>query len=295
MIKPLLILGLGASLFSPSFAQEEMTTPQSFCELPGLHQDIKANLDIHNKNPADINAILNLSNMYQALGMGEEALGYANLAIQADPTSGSAMVAKIHAMHLLGQVDEALKLAQQTYEGKWVTYTYGRGEKSWLRHSILAMMLEAGDLTGVEARILAEYPKVIELIDKPAEPLSLNLGVPLHTLEPLIDVFRATDRVEWGDKLRVHLQGFTAQTFFDSTDEEIAATQNWFLASIWAGLGDQRVVPALTMAYEKGFRMGWRFNYAHHPVYWTYQADPEFLALITRIEADMAREAACLE
>lgn len=285
-----MIRGVILFLFLVLSSSGSLSAAEDVCEQPGLHQDILKMLQVDHQ---DEETLLALSTAYQALGVAEKALNYADLALELNPKSGSAMVAKVHAVHLGGDVDAALELAKLTYFRE-EDYQYGRGERSWLRHSILAMLMAQEKLKEAEMMILREFPDVLSLSEKEYEPLSLDFGLPLHTLEALIHIYRHSDRGELADSLARHLQGFSAETFFESTDQELAATQNWMLASIWAGIQDKRAVPALTMAYEKGFRLGWRFNYPHHPVYWPYRNNANFHALISNIESDIAAQARCL-
>lgn len=261
------------------------------CTAPGFHQDIKVHFDIQDPNEENI---LALSGAYQALGDGLKALEYAENAINTNPLSGSALIAKVHALHLLGREEEALNLALTTYDDKDAGYQYSRGENSWLRHSILAMLMEAGKFEEAQKLILSEFPEMLMMMAKQVEPLSLDLGAPLHTYEAYIHILNATGREDAAMLFEKHLKGFSAESFFEANDEELAATQNWMLASIWAGTLDEKVVPALTMAYEKGFTLGWRFNYLHHPVYWPYQDNADFIALMKRINSDMTAQLRCL-
>lgn len=246
--------------------------------------------------PAQLDTLIELSSLYQAIGIGDKALTLAESALSLDAKSGEAMVAKIHALHLLGKKHKALNLAVEAFEDQQGNYQFHRRMKSWLRHSILAMYLEAGKLKQAEQLILKHYPNVMALQHQQVTPLSLKLGIPLHTLEPLIYILRATNRTTAAEKLNKHLQGFSAESFFKVKHHQLAATQHWMLASIWAATPDKhlQVIENLTEAYNKGFIIGWRFNYAHHPVYWPLQQQGQFKQLIATIEQDMQRVKNCL-
>ena len=261
----------------------------------GLHNEVIALKAQHAKTPGNGETLLQLSTTYQAIGMGKKALEFADKAIEQMPKSGSAQVAKVHALHLLGRVDEALALAEKVYFDQSVEFT-SRGMKSWLRHSILAMYLESGKLDAAEQMIMKQYPDVLDLMDKPVDPLSLKLGIPIHTLEPLIYIYRNTGRAKQADRLARHLTRFSAKSFFELEPDKLQATQHWLLASLWAGvpLANDKIVASLQRAYEQGFAMGWRFNYVHHPVYWPLHQDAGFMRLIKRIEGDMTRARGCL-
>ena len=78
-----------------------------------------------------------------------------------------------------------------------------------------------------------------------------------------------TERNERADLLARHLQGFTLDQLVESP-ESMSATEHWFVASLWAGAGEakEKVLNHLNLACQKGFRLGWRFNYQYHPALW---------------------------
>ncbi|NQZ06899.1 MAG: hypothetical protein HRT35_07030 [Algicola sp.] len=289
-IKPT-ILAVGLSFLTTSTLAHD-----SKCPWPeGLHNEVNSLKAEHVKTPGNGETLLQLSTTYQAIGIGKKALEFADKAIEQMPKSGSAQVAKVHALHLLGRVDESLALANKVYFDQSVEFTR-RGMKSWLRHSMLGIYLESGKLKTAEQMIMKQFPDVLDLMDKPVEPLSLKLGIPIHTLEPLIYIYRNTGRAKQADRLARHLTGFSAMSFFELEPDKLQASQHWLLASLWAGvpLANDKIVASLRRAYDQGFSMGWRFNYAHHPVYWPLHQDAGFVGLIKRIEGDMEKARRCL-
>ncbi len=263
------------------------------CSDDPLLQSLLKNQKIYLENPSDPEILLELSTEYQAIGLFKLALDYAKKAEKISPDSGDVFTAKIHALYLLNQKDTATNLVLSNYFS--TNYEYSGHMKGWLRHSLLGMLLETNKLEEAEKFILNLHPNVLQLMDKKVIPGSLNFGIPLHTLEPLIYIYRKTNRTQEAAKLARHLAGFSAESFFETTTDKLVGPQHWFLASIWAGVPENniKIITSLTKAYQSGFNSDWRFNYAHHPVYWPLHSDDNFKKLINNIESEMAISRNC--
>lgn len=291
LIRSSLLLGLLLTAGNAKADQYQCHQPNSIEYFVNL--DIKA----YQATPNDHDATLLLSKSLEAIGASKQALLLAQKALNLSPDSGGAVVAKIHALHRIGKRQKALELAVEAFENKQLKYKFPRRLKSWLRHNILAMYLADNRLEEVEQLILKQFPKVNDLANRPKVKNSLKLGVPIHTLAPLIYVYRQTGRTALAQKLEKHLTDFTAEGFFEKSFNELSPPQQWMLGSIWVVNSNTspKVPKALSAAYNGGFWQGWRFNYPFHPVYWPLADNKDFKFLLSTIEADMDAARTCLK
>lgn len=290
---PLLI-----ACFLANISPAKAYTTEYVCNQPdGFDSQVKQHIQSYKKAPDNIDAMLQMSKSLESLGLAEKALTLADKALEKSPDSGVAVVAKIHALHLAGKTQKAQQLAEQAFENKNNQYQFPRRLKSWLRHSLLSMYLTEGQFDKVESLVLEYYPKTLDLAKRPVKPNSLQLGVPLHTLEALIHAYRQTGKTALANQLARHLKGFSAEGFFAKPFEQLAAPQKWMLASIWAAdpNRDKAVIKALKGAFDGGFIMGWRFNYSHHPVYWPQQQTDGFKQMLAGFESKMTSVQKCLK
>ncbi len=205
--------------------------------------------------------------------------------VDADPAFGDGVLTLYQAMYLNQQYDQALALALSAQKQTELVFS-GR-KNSWFRHSLLGGLMYQGRLSEAQSLIVALYPNIQDLPEKPVEPLNLRLGVPLHTVIAYIHILRATGRDSIAEKIAAHYQGFTAEAFFDVEENALNGAQSWMLASIWAADPQKKadVVRLLKQAYGYGFRAGWPFNYHFHPVYWSLRDEPEFKAILKHIKS----------
>jgi len=285
------------SLFCiPVVAEQQIPTSLACTNAESFYQKIVHLNGSLPSSPDSNNNLINLAMAYESIGMPNKGLDIIIQAENTSPNSGPMKITKVHLLHLKKQINESLSLATKVLENKENNYLMPRRSQSWLRHSILGIYLETGQLTKAELLILKLYPNVIELIDKKVIKNQLELGVPIHTLGALIHIYRATERGNKANSLAIHLKGFDAESLFEKKNGELLGFQHWMLASIW--VVDPRrhseVIDELEKSYKKGFLDGWRFNYAHHPVYWPLHNNRKFQKLINNIEKDMTKQRECL-
>ena len=84
------------------------------------------------------------------------------------------------------------------------------------------------------------------------------------------------------------------ESILDGADPDLAP---WMVpmsrAAVYATRGDDdAAIRQLELAFDQGFRSGWRFRFQHWFVFDGLHGHPEFRQLVSRFESDMERQRA---
>ena len=239
--------------------------------------------------PADAGIRSYLSRAMVTIGDVDGAHTQADLAIEMAPDSASALFAKSQALLLSGQHDAALDLALAAIHRRDVEH--GPGTRSALTLSAVAMLLESDDAGAAEQLLISQNPGLAGLAQRELPASVDEIGAPWHWVQALAAVYIAGGRAADGHRLSARLAPLSEDFFRSQGGGELSSASLWNLAATGAGrIADTDAIDYLERAVDAGFVLGWRYNYAQHPTLWPLRTNPQFVALLDRLESTMSHQ-----
>lgn len=239
------------------------------------------------ESPSDPESHIARSDVFLALGLFERALASADRALALDPASATAVFAKVEALYLLGETASARTLAIETLENDEADFR--RGARGALVGILVSHELRHGRLGEAERLLRRYYPSLADVMSADPAKSFESLAAPLHPIQYLAIICEATGREDDAAALRSHIAFLNEDYLASRSGGALTAIDAWMLASIgYKRLSDEDAIAYLERAWDGGFKIGWRYNYAQHATLWPYRDHPRYKALIERIENETA-------
>lgn len=244
----------------------------------------------HDLDPFDPDSAITLSKAYLALGVPSRALVYADQAISISAISGQAIETRVTALMALGRKDEALQIVKTAFSRDDVFHR--RNSRFSLALLGIRLLYDNQAYSQAEDFIFTTYPGVKEL-DYTSPPQGYHPNVFASTM--LAALYRATDREQQAKRI-TDLNKSITEDILLGNKKKLMGVDYYFLAITGMGrLSDDKVIDYLTATIDNGFLMDWRRTFERNIVFLPLHDHPRYIALVNRIEAEMARQLALVK